>query len=241
MSIFVFMNFSKLVNWFRPPKKKYPFQGKIFCIGANKTGTTSLKKAFCDLGFPVGNQQEAELMLRDYIRKDFSGLIAYCQTAQVFQDVPFNWPEVYKTLDQHFPGSKFILSVRDSPEVWFQSLVTFHSRIFGDGKVPTGQDLRNADYIWKGWIWEFISSKGLKDPENNPYDPEERMYFYSKHNEDVRAYFKDRPQDLLDINLNDPDAWKRFCQFINVHHQTGGFPWANKTEDIPIGGWKNSV
>jgi hypothetical protein len=57
----------------------------------------------------------------------------------------------------------------------------------------------------------------------------------------VRAYFKDRPQDLLDINLNDPDAWKRFCQFINVHHQTGGFPWANKTEDIPIGGWKNSV
>lgn len=234
------MNIARLKSWLRPEKKKRPFQGKIFCIGTNKTGTTSLKKAFLDLGFPVGNQREAELMLRDYIRKDYRGLIAYCKTAQAFQDVPFSWPEVYKTVDKHFPGSKFILTVRDSPEVWFHSLVSFHAKLFGQGKVPNGQDLRNAEYVWKGWIWESISSKGLKDPENNPYDPEERMYLYSKHNEDVRAYFKDRPQDLLDINLKDPDAWSRFCQFLDIEEEKDGFPWENRTEDIPIGGWKNS-
>jgi hypothetical protein len=30
---------------------------KIFCIGLFKTGTTSLKKAFQDLGYTVGDQR----------------------------------------------------------------------------------------------------------------------------------------------------------------------------------------
>ena len=29
---------------------------KIFCIGMNKTGTTSLETAFTDLGYKLGNQ-----------------------------------------------------------------------------------------------------------------------------------------------------------------------------------------
>ena len=35
---------------------------KIFCIGQNKTGTTSLKKAFEELNFIVGNQRKAEIL-----------------------------------------------------------------------------------------------------------------------------------------------------------------------------------
>ena len=45
---------------------------KIFCIGHNKTGTTSLTKAIKDLGFIVGNQREAELMFDDWLKRDFS-------------------------------------------------------------------------------------------------------------------------------------------------------------------------
>jgi len=74
----------------------------------------------------------------------------------------------------------------------------------------------------------------LKDPENRPVDAEERMGLYNQHNEDVRAFFKDRPQDFLDINLKDSNAWLRFCQFIGLETKITGFPWENKTEDIPV-------
>lgn len=230
------MIFNRLLTFIRIHSAPRRFEGKVFCIGFNKTGTTSIKKAFLDLGFAVGDQRTAELMLRSYIQNDFFGLIEYCQGAQVFQDVPFSWPHVYKVLDEAYPGSKFILTVRDTPEAWFHSLVTFHARVFGHGNTPTSEDLRNADYVWKGWAWETLSNKQLKDPEKAPYNPEDRMSMYTQHLEDVRAYFRDRPQDLLEINLKDHDAWARFCRFIGVGHQPGDFPWENKTEDIPVGG-----
>ena len=43
-------------------KNKAKGKQKIFCIGRNKTGTTSLKRAFEDLGYPVGDQRKAEIL-----------------------------------------------------------------------------------------------------------------------------------------------------------------------------------
>lgn len=37
-------------------QRKASDKAKYFCIGRNKTGTTSLKRAFEDLDYPVGNQ-----------------------------------------------------------------------------------------------------------------------------------------------------------------------------------------
>jgi hypothetical protein len=55
---------------------------KYFCIGRNKTGTTSLKKAFEDLGFIVGDQRAAELLAdRQYFYSDLEALIKYGETA----------------------------------------------------------------------------------------------------------------------------------------------------------------
>lgn len=66
---------------------------KFFCIGRNKTGTTSLKSAFEDLGYPVGNQRKAEILTgKYYFEGNFQPIVDYCKTAQVFQDVPFSYP-----------------------------------------------------------------------------------------------------------------------------------------------------
>lgn len=46
---------------------------KVFVIGQNKTGTTSLEKAFKDLGFIVGDQRVAEIL---YDRHYFSSELA---------------------------------------------------------------------------------------------------------------------------------------------------------------------
>ena len=102
-------------------KIQYQVKGntKIFCIGANKTGTTSLKKAMDELGFVVGAQITAENLVDDWAQRDFRRIIKYCKSAEFFQDAPFSFEFTYIVMDHAFPGSKFILTERDSPEQWY--------------------------------------------------------------------------------------------------------------------------
>jgi hypothetical protein len=109
---------------------------KIFCIGLNKTGTTSLKKEMALQGFTVGNQRQAELLFDDWVKRDFRRIVRYCRTARFFQDAPFSYPYTFIALDQAFPGSKFILTVRDNAEQWYNSLIRFHGKLWGNGNTP---------------------------------------------------------------------------------------------------------
>ncbi|MGZ4035071.1 MAG: sulfotransferase, partial [Bacteroidia bacterium] len=121
---------------------------KIFCVGFNKTGTTSLKKALEDLNYTVGNQSAGEWMVDDWAKRDFSALDQFCKTADAFQDIPFSFPFTYMYLDQKFKGSKFILTERDSAEEWYNSLLNFHSKLWGRNGVPTKNDLLESTYIY---------------------------------------------------------------------------------------------
>ncbi len=52
-----------------------------------------------------------------------------------------------QALDQKFPGSKFILTIRNSPEQWYESLTRFHAVLFGHDRIPTSDDLKAATYV----------------------------------------------------------------------------------------------
>jgi hypothetical protein len=207
---------------------------KIFCIGSNKTGTTSLKREFEELGFKVGNQRQAELLARDIIAKDYQTLIDYCKSAQVFQDVPFSQNDIYKVLDQNFPNSKFVLSVRDSSEQWYDSLTKFHAKMFGNGEIPNWDVLRNTRYVYRGWAFENIKEIFGVSEHYNPYDKRILINHYENRNEEIIYYFKNRPNDLLVINLSDNNAYKKFCNFIGVQSYKDSFPWENKTDKINV-------
>lgn len=202
---------------------------KYFCIGRNKTGTTSIEKAFKDLGFIMGNQRAAEILFdKYYFEGHFEPIIEFCKSAQVFQDVPFSCPETYKHLDQAFPGSKFILSIRDDPEQWYQSLTRYHAKKFGlNGRIPTAEDLKNATYVRKGWMHNTVRLHGT--PENDPYNKKIMLEHYEKHNREIIAYFRNRPNDLLVINLAEKNAYHRFIKFIGMESPHSNFPWENKT------------
>ena len=38
---------------------------------------------------------------------------------------------------------------------------------------------------------------------------------YLDHLEDVKKYFKDRPEDLLIINIISDEGWEKLCPFLN--------------------------
>lgn len=206
---------------------------KFFCIGRNKTGTTSLRRAFWDLGLIVGNQRKAEFLLDDYIAGNFEPIIQYCRSAQVFQDVPFSLPETYKYLDKAYPNSKFILSIRDTPEQWYESVTRFAAKIYGSGKLPTTEDLKNAAYVEKGWAWKIRKAVHKDIPENDPYHKPTLIQHYINYNKDVMGYFEER-DCLLVLNLSEQDAYSRFCDFVGVEPQGDTFPHENKTSTVKI-------
>src|SRR5215217_356424 len=102
---------------------------KVFCIGANKTGTTTMKGVFNIIGLRVAPQQEAELAALPFFKGKLGAMKSYIENYDAFQDVPFSIKSTYAQIDSLFPGSKFILTYRNSDE-WFESLLAAHKKIF---------------------------------------------------------------------------------------------------------------
>jgi hypothetical protein len=206
-------------------------KSKIFCVGANKTGTTSVEHALIEHGIKLGSQSKAEFLLDSYIKRDFNPIIKYCKSAKAFQDVPFSLPFTYQVMDHEFPGSKFILTVRDTEEEWYRSITSFHGKLFANGEVPTFADLENANYRYKGFMSSIFESVFLTDTAD-PYNEKALKRFYRKHNSDVQEYFKFK-DNLLVINLREDNAYQRFCEFLNLDAQgRTDFPWSNKTSSL---------
>jgi hypothetical protein len=201
---------------------------KIFCIGMGKTGTTSLEAFFRELGFTLGNQNEGEDLLEDWAVRNFRPIVAFACSAQVFQDIPFCLPFTYAFLDCAYPGSKFILSVRDDAEKWYQSLVRFISGLVGKEGVPTGDDLREFVHRHKGWLLQSMKLiYGVSD--ENPFDKAKLIEVYESHNAAVRDYFRYRPDSLLTVNLRNQDAAKKIMKFLGLPYGGETMPHLNRS------------
>ncbi|HLT53962.1 MAG TPA: sulfotransferase [Flavobacteriaceae bacterium] len=210
---------------------------KIFCIGLNKTGTTSLGGFLEQHGFFVERQAIGERLLKSYLERDFKTIIKRCKksSATVFQDIPYSLPYTFIALDQAFPEAKFILTLRDSPNQWYESMLTFHSLKFNNGKKPDAEALKNSKYIYKGWAWELMNGVYIKDkPET--YDKADFIKVYELHRQMVTDYFNN-PNKLITINLAAKPDVNRLCQFLEIEPKTTVFPRIS-SEDIASKNYK---
>lgn len=214
--------------------KKYP--SKIFCVGRNKTGTTSLKKMFEMYGFKVANQSIAERLDKAYFKRDFQKISKYCEDAEVFQDFPFSYPETFRYMDIAFPNAKFILTIRDNPEQWYDSIKYFYTKLFAKNSELTSKDLEEATYVRKGWMYQNVV-EAFCTPDEDPLNKEILINSYNSYNENIVQYFKKRNRKLLVINLSDSSSYVDFCNFLNIPKNFESFPWENKTSEIwtPLG------
>lgn len=201
---------------------------KVFCIGRNKTGTTSLEAALASLGYRMGLQARGEMLSKDWARRDFTRLLQLCRTADAFQDAPFSRAHTYRAVDTGFPGSKFILTVRNSAQEWYESVVSFNTKIVNKGRVPTAEDLKAFDYRYKGYLWEAARGNYGID-ETTLYDRDIYTAHYLEHNAQVAEYFRDRPSDLLVLNVSAPDAMRTLCAFLGIAYTGQPMPHMNKS------------
>jgi hypothetical protein len=175
---------------------------KIFCIGFHKTGTTSLNVALKTLGYRVTGPNGVNDP--DIARNVYRMADDLVKRYDAFQDNP--WPIIYKELDGKYPGSKFILTLRDA-DAWIKSQV----RHFGRQETEM-----------RKWIY------GVGCPEGN-----EATYLevFERHNREVLDYFQDRPQDLLIMDLAKGHGWGQLCPFLGVEIPCIEFPHVNKATD----------
>ncbi len=179
---------------------------KIFGIGFHKTGTTSLGRALRKLGYRVHkgftfNSPKKRIVIPEPVTLEKIRDVAFAQVPyySAFQDNP--WPLLFKDIDQAFPGSRFVLTYRD-PERWFRSAARFHQGAPGS--------MLNFIYGFNDFM--------IADNKDQAIDR------FRAHNESVRDYFKDRPNDLLCWDLEAEPNWDKLCRFLDLDVPNQQFP-----------------
>lgn len=164
---------------------------KVFCIGFQKTGTSSLRDALGSLGYDVAGVFGRETPL-DELRDTFvqRGLEIAAKHDAV-EDMP--WPLMFRQLDAAFPGSKFILTLRDTDR-WYRSIADhFGANPYHIQQLTYGEDA----------------------PAPVGHEARYRQV-YEAHNAAVRAYFAERPDDFLEFWPERGDGWPELGEFLGL-------------------------
>jgi len=180
-------------------------EGKLVGVGWAKTGTSTLGRCFELLGF---SHQAGRLDLVEHLADgDTDAIIDVARSWDALEDWP--WLLLYREFDAAFPGSKFVLTTRD-PQAQLQSW----RNMLRDGKHTWPEVTRARQVLY-----------GLPFPDVTDQQVLARV---QQHEAEVRAYFADRPDDLLVVDWTKGDGWPELCGFLDLPIPDEPFPHANQ-------------
>jgi len=198
---------------------------KVFCIGLNKTGTTSLVDAWKELGYTkiysgFDKPTVVKIMPNKFVFKDgniinsgfnndYYILKLLISGYECMKDRPFNTNNLYRWLEKNYYNSKFILTIRDEEEWWnsvnkWLSFTTESDKIKGEMRINLYKKHFNTTEFTKD---SFID-------------------YYRDYNNKVKEYFKGNP-NFLEINICNGEGWELLCPFLNKPIPNKEFPKSN--------------
>ena len=179
---------------------------KVFGVGLQKTGTTTLGACLRQLGY---RHISWDAELADVYRQgDRRGVLETMEHYDSCEDYP--WLLLYQAFDQIHPDGKFILTVRSNEDVWFDSISRFSEQI---GPADT-RELMFGHEMPQGHRGDFIAK-------------------YLSWNQEVRDHFTSRPGKLLEICWENGDSWDELCGFLGKQPPGVSLPHENKTIGWP--------
>lgn len=179
---------------------------KVFGIGLSRTGTKSLHRAFTHLGYR--SEHFPAHLLRTSggdLTLDLAGVRAYDAMTDTVASVFF------RELDVYYPGSKFVLTVRDI-DAWVRSCRAHFASMEGEPASPAADRIRLLRQRAYG---------------RTDFDAGAFRAAYLGHVEAVKAHFHGR-DDLLVIDICNGRGWEPLCRFLGIEPEAGAFPWANR-------------
>lgn len=187
----------------KPIKDALNNNTKIFVIGPNKCGTTTLyhwmqANKIKSVHYGVKGATLAGSMTRNYyndlplLGNEFKDFTFFSDMEDIYaKDKPiFAWRDLYQELDKQYPGSVFILNTRDKNN-WIASRLAH---------VDPMNKKRYVDVLCQAY---GITEQQLIKLWEQEWDD---------HHQAVREYFKDRPQDFIefDIEKDPPEKLAKF-------------------------------
>lgn len=174
---------------------------KVVGVGYHKTGTRTLA-ACCEHWGLRHRSFDPDAFARWHANGATEDLLAIVTAYDSFDVWP--WALMYREIDERFPGSKFVLTVRRSSDVWFDSLC------------------RHADFTGPTIHRELLYGHAMPHGHRA-----EHVARYEEHNAAVREHFRDRPGDLLEVCWSDGDGWTELGTFLDLPIPDVPFPHAN--------------
>jgi hypothetical protein len=189
-------------------------RGKIFAVGLSRTGTYSLNEALRLLGhrsvhFPDDAATQAEIT-NFLARRPAELRLSLLASVDALTDTPVS--ATYQALDRAYPGSRFILTVREK-ESWLEACSRYwHGPLLQYLDGPTGAYIRRINAAVYG---------------AEHYDRIRFSSVYDAHITGVLDYFSARPDDLLVMRICDGDGWEPLCRFLATAPPRSAFPQLN--------------
>jgi Sulfotransferase domain/N-terminal domain of galactosyltransferase len=175
-----------------------PLPTRVFGIGMHKTATTSLHTALTILGIDSAHWEDAHWAKAIWTEMQAEGRSLTLERHYALCDLPITL--LYAALDKAYPGSKFILTVRDE-KGWLKSAEDHWSYRLNKYRATWDTDpfthrIHNALYGRKTFDAEVFVNK------------------FRQHNSDVLKYFRNRPNDLLVLDVDKGHGWRELCEFL---------------------------
>ena len=189
------------------PIELLPLPTRIFGIGMQKTATTSLHRALIMLGYDSAHWKTAHWAKAIWEEMKRYGTSTTLERSYALCDLPI--PLLFRELDAAYPGSKFILTLRDE-DAWVES-VRAHWSDENPFRVQWDTD-------------PFTHRIHTELYGRRKFDEQVMRERYRRHNTEVLEYFKARPRDLLVMNMSTGAGWYELCGFLRKPLQTASYP-----------------
>jgi len=155
--------YTHLLLMLRRPK----YNSKVFCIGFNKTGTTTIGKSLEMLGYR--NTSFNKRVFRKYYKNNrIDKVLDYTARFDSADDLPWLKIDMIPILDRTFPNSKFIYLIRDEAS-WKKSLMDWSYNL--KGKYPDIEKELRAFRKHKDFVLNYFEDRkdfiilDVKDPQ----------------------------------------------------------------------------
>ncbi len=179
---------------------------KIFGIGLPRTGTTSLAQALECYGIDTIHYPF------DLYEEGLDAPTVEQHTA--FVDTPV--PMFYRELDQRWPGSTFILTVRDKAD-WLDSMKWLRTE---------GRKIWQPRPIREQYKRDFYGT--------NAFDREPLSDTFDRYHEEVLAHFEGREGDLLRLNIIESSNTSALIDFLDLDAEPISWPRANASREATL-------
>lgn len=193
---------------FACPIELRPLPTRIFGIGMQKTATTSLDAALKLLGFDSAHWLEGKWAVAILKEMRAKGRSETLERHYALCDLPISI--LFRELDRAYPGSKFILTLRDEVD-WLVSARDHWSY---------QHNTHRPDWdMWPAANFIHQATYGQKH-----FDAMVMLERYRRHNAEVREYFRSRPDDLLVMDMSRGAGWSELCPFVEREIPNAEYP-----------------